>query len=188
MKHILVVTHPEATHHVEGRVGGWHDSSLTTRGLAQAERIAERLHDTISRDSQPEIYTSDLRRCLQTAEVIAARLQVPVQATRDLREISYGEAEGKPQVWLDERYVFPPPGENEQRLDHDFGITGAETRRDVAERLHQPAEVDPVEETGRVEEDRRPAGCVVAQGRLGRSRCKLQRGSARTTDAFCYVS
>ena len=137
MKHILVVTHPEATHHVEGRVGGWYDSSLTTRGLAQAERIAERLHDTISRDSQPEIYTSDLRRCLQTAEVIAARLQVPVHASRDLREISYGEAEGKPQVWLDERYVFPPPGENEQRLDHDFGITGAETRRDVAERLYR---------------------------------------------------
>ena len=137
MKHLLVVTHPEATHHVEDRVGGWHDSALTTRGLAQAERIAERLRDTISRDSLPEIYTSDLRRCLQTAEVIASRLHAPVHASRDLREVSYGEAEGRPQVWLDARYVFPPADGNTRRLDHRFGITGAETRRDVAERLYR---------------------------------------------------
>lgn len=32
MRTLLVVTHPEATHHVEKVVGGWHDSRLTCWG------------------------------------------------------------------------------------------------------------------------------------------------------------
>jgi probable phosphoglycerate mutase len=54
---------------------------------------------------------------------------------RDLREKSYGEAEGKPQSWLRERAVpLPEVGE---RLRHDSGITGAETRMDLAERAYR---------------------------------------------------
>lgn len=33
---IYVVTHPGATHHCEGLVGGWYDSDLTAKGLADA--------------------------------------------------------------------------------------------------------------------------------------------------------
>lgn len=40
---VFVVTHPEATHHVEGLVGGWHDSDLTPRGLKDADTIAQAL-------------------------------------------------------------------------------------------------------------------------------------------------
>lgn len=29
MERVYVVTHPEASHHVTGIVGGWHDSRLT---------------------------------------------------------------------------------------------------------------------------------------------------------------
>ncbi len=29
MRRIYVITHPEATHHVENRVGGWYDSDLS---------------------------------------------------------------------------------------------------------------------------------------------------------------
>jgi len=36
---IYVVTHPEATHHVAGVVGGWHDSDLTAQGRRHAEVI-----------------------------------------------------------------------------------------------------------------------------------------------------
>lgn len=137
MKCIFVVTHPEATHHVEGLVGGWHDSTLTPRGLKQAARIAGRLRRIIPDATQPGIYSSDLQRCLQTAEVIAVVLKSRVVATRALREISYGEAEGKPQAWLDERYVFPPAEGNQSRLDHEFGIPGAETRREAAVRIYR---------------------------------------------------
>ena len=60
---------------------------------------------------------------------------MPVHADAGLREKSYGEAEGKPQAWLDERFVLPPKTGN--RLDHDEGIPGAETRRVFAERIYR---------------------------------------------------
>lgn len=135
MKHLLVVTHPEATHHVEDRVGGWHDSSLTPRGREQAARISARLRELIPPEVVVEIHTSDLRRCQETAKLIDQVFGVSSRPNADLREISYGEAEGQPQAWLDARFVFPPC--EGDRLDHDFGIASAETRRDVAERLYR---------------------------------------------------
>jgi probable phosphoglycerate mutase len=38
MRHIYLVTHPEAQHHLDGIVGGWHDSDLTARGRLQGRR------------------------------------------------------------------------------------------------------------------------------------------------------
>ena len=141
MKHLFVLTHPEAAHHVEGLVGGWYDSALTPRGMEQAGRIAVRLREAIPTEAQPELYSSDLQRCLQTAQVIAETLQTPIHVMPDLREISYGEAEGKPQAWLDARFVFPPAAGNETRLDHQFGVAGAETRRDIAQRVYRAMDV-----------------------------------------------
>ncbi|MFD7620830.1 histidine phosphatase family protein [Streptomyces sp. NPDC059802] len=43
MRTLYVVTHPEATHHVEGVVGGWHDSQLTPAGVRAARSIAQAL-------------------------------------------------------------------------------------------------------------------------------------------------
>ena len=40
----------------------------------------------------------------------------------DLREISSGEAEGRPQAWLWEHYLYPP--KHGARLDHRCGIAG----------------------------------------------------------------
>jgi probable phosphoglycerate mutase len=58
MRHIYLVTHPEAQHHVDGIVGGWHDSDLTARGRLQAERIADVLASRIG--LQPvEVYSSE---------------------------------------------------------------------------------------------------------------------------------
>ncbi|AMM84437.1 histidine phosphatase family protein [Martelella sp. AD-3] len=131
MKEIFVVTHTEATHHLENKVGGWHDSDLTHRGLQEAEAVAEHLAVLIG-TGEVEIYSSDLRRAAQTAAAIANRMGQTTQETSALREINYGVAGGKPQEWLDARYT-PAPDDN--RLDHDCGIEGAETRRDVANRV-----------------------------------------------------
>lgn len=39
MRTLFVVTDSEATHHVEGVVGGWHDSQLTHAGVRAAVSI-----------------------------------------------------------------------------------------------------------------------------------------------------
>ncbi|TDW60748.1 histidine phosphatase family protein [Kribbella pratensis] len=138
MRHIYLVTHPEAQHHVDDLVGGWHDSVLTARGHQQAERIADVLANRIG--PQPvEIYSSDLRRASQAAERIARRFSVEVQLDARLRERSNGEADGRPQTWLAERRV--PLPEYGDRLAHHDGPAGAETRLALVERLY-PALAD----------------------------------------------
>src|SRR6185437_10750162 len=56
----------------------------------------------------------------------------------DLREKSYGDAEGRPQSWLDDRFV--PPPESGDRMHHDEGIPGAEMIWDLAVRAYAAME------------------------------------------------
>lgn len=132
MKNVFVVTHTQSIHHSENRVGGWYDTGLTDKGLADAGIIADHLKALIG-NGTAEVFTSDLKRASMTAAPIAARLGVKPVVMSALREISYGEAEGQPQAWLDARYT-PAPDDN--RMDFDVGIKGAETRRDVASRIY----------------------------------------------------
>ena len=131
---VAVVTHPEATHHVDGLVGGQFDSSLTARGEAQAAAVAEALRARHTAGASVAVVASDLRRTRRTAEVVGAALGVPVTLDARLREKSYGEAGGRPQAWLDARFV-PPPAVGD-RLRHHDGVDGSETRLDVAVRAY----------------------------------------------------
>ncbi|MEV6283603.1 histidine phosphatase family protein [Kribbella sp. NPDC051770] len=133
MRRIHLVTHPEAQHHLDGLVGGWFDSELTERGRLQAGRIAEVLAGRVG-GRVVEVWASDLRRAAEAAEVIGRRLGVGVTTDARLRERSNGEADGKPQAWLEERRV--PLPEFGDRLGHHDGPTGAETRRELVQRLY----------------------------------------------------
>jgi probable phosphoglycerate mutase len=134
MRTIYAVTHPEATHHVEGVVGGWHDSQLTPVGLSAAASIAQALRAQIPDGADVELFSSDLQRTRQTAEKVAELFGVKPVLDRRLREKSYGEAGGRPQEWLDQRFV-PPPAAGE-RLEHDEGVEGAETKAALARRIY----------------------------------------------------
>jgi broad specificity phosphatase PhoE len=132
MRDLFVVTHTESAHHIEGKVGGWFDTGLTAQGQEDARALAERLFTFIG-DDEIEIFSSDIKRAYQTADCIGSRFGRPVTQTKALREISYGVAEGKPQEWLDARYI---PAPDTDRLDHRGSIEGAESRRDVAIRVY----------------------------------------------------
>ncbi|TDD48748.1 histidine phosphatase family protein [Kribbella antibiotica] len=133
MKYIYLVTHAEAQHHVDGLVGGWYDSELTARGHSQAERIAAVLADRLG-SAPVEVWSSDLRRAAQTAEPIARRFSTEVRTDHRLRERTNGEADGRPQAWLNERRI--PMPEYGDRLGHHDGPAGAETRLALVERLY----------------------------------------------------
>ncbi len=128
MTTVYLVTHTESTHHLDDLVGGWFDSELTERGQRQAQAVAAAL---AQRCPRALVYSSDLARATQTAAPIAAAYSVPVSMSADLRELSCGIAEGRPQSWLDARIQFPPG--DASRIDHRI-IEGAESRRDVAVR------------------------------------------------------
>ena len=97
MRTLYVVTHPEATHHVDGVVGGWHDSRLTPAGVRAAASIARALRARIPDGVEVELFSSDLQRTRQTAETVGALFDVKPTLDRRLREKSYGEAGGRPQ-------------------------------------------------------------------------------------------
>src|SRR6478752_1872514 len=132
MRDLYIVTHPEATHHVEALVGGWYDSALTQRGAEHADRIAEELSGRIPTGDTVELFSSDLRRARQTAEPIATRLSVGVVVDAGLREQCYGDAEGRAAGSL----TFLPPPAVGDRLHHRDGVAGSETKWEFAGRVY----------------------------------------------------
>ena len=138
MRSLYVVTHPEATHHVEGVVGGSHDSTLTDAGKNAAAAIARSLRAEIPVGANVELISSDLLRTSQTADMVSALFDRETTLEPRLREKSYGEAEGRPQQWLDQRFI-PPPAQGD-RMNHDEGIRGSETRGEFARRVYAAME------------------------------------------------
>ncbi|MGA5540258.1 histidine phosphatase family protein [Mycobacterium sp. NPDC051198] len=135
---LYVVTHPEATHHVDGLVGGWYDSDLTAKGLRDAHTVAEALRARVPGTAAVNVVSSDLLRAQRTAAVIAETFHTAEVLDPRLREKSYGEAEGRPQRWLDERFIAPPALGD--RLAHGEGLRGAETKEEFARRIYAAME------------------------------------------------
>lgn len=133
MRHVYLVTHPQAQHHVDGIVGGWFDSELTARGEQEAERIGEALVGMIG-SADVEVHSSDLQRARHAADQIARRFSVEVHPDARLREKSWGVADGRPTAWLAERRI--PLPEYGDRLGHRDGPVGAETRRELVGRIY----------------------------------------------------
>lgn len=132
MQNLYAVSHPHAEHTRRNLVGGWHDSHLTPSGRRDAHLVAEELQRRRDPLRSIRITTSDLARCAETATILATTLHAPVFTDPRLREISFGEAEGRSNDWLAQRQV---PAPDRDRLDHRGPIPGAETRREVATRV-----------------------------------------------------
>ncbi|MGA6204519.1 histidine phosphatase family protein [Nocardia testacea] len=62
MRTVPVVTHPEATHHVDRVVGGRYDSRLTAAGEGAAAAVAGALRSRISEGVDVEVFSSAFRR------------------------------------------------------------------------------------------------------------------------------
>ncbi|HEY95843.1 MAG TPA: histidine phosphatase family protein [Dehalococcoidia bacterium] len=131
MQNVYVVTHAQSLHHIQDLAGGWYDTSLTEKGVNQAEKLADFLYGEISISGIP-VYSSDLKRAFETAEIIARPFHSSVIQDERLREMSFGDAEGKPREWRNE-HITPLP-EDGDRLNHRI-YKNAETRKDVGTRI-----------------------------------------------------
>ena len=94
-RRLIIVRHGESTANRDRLVLGRSlEVPLTELGRQQAGQAAERLARMLT--DQPALLSSDATRARQTAEVIGARLGVPVQLTEQLREQHLGDLEGRP--------------------------------------------------------------------------------------------
>ncbi len=90
---VWLVRHGESTWNARGLVQGQMDPGLSRAGRQEAAECAR----TLAAESRPEaLYSSDLRRALDSAAPIAEALGLEVRVDSDLRERSLGEAEGTP--------------------------------------------------------------------------------------------
>lgn len=77
MKEIIVIQHCQSEHHINGMTGGWTDTPLTELGRRQAGCIGKRLSNEIL-STEYTMYSSDLLRASQTADIIAQHLALKV--------------------------------------------------------------------------------------------------------------
>ena len=134
MKRICLITHCEASHSVDGRVGGWFDSELTELGKQQASQLANTI-DKLGFDIRNlRVYSSDLKRAAQTAQILAkGTTTLPILDQR-LREMSFGTHGGM--IQREHNKIMVPINPTGNRLDHRI-CDGAESRRNVAERIYK---------------------------------------------------
>jgi alpha-ribazole phosphatase len=86
----LLAPHGETEWNAQGRFQGHGDPPLNERGRRQAHFLQQRLAD----ESLQAILASDLRRALETADILAAPHGLRVQAEPRLRELHFGDWEG----------------------------------------------------------------------------------------------
>jgi 2,3-bisphosphoglycerate-dependent phosphoglycerate mutase len=107
---VVYETHSTTVDNETGHATGWLPGELSERGREQAGRLGERRRD----DGLAAVYTSDLARAVETAEIAFRASAIPIIREQRLRECNYGALNGRPRDevhahGLDERY---PGGES----------------------------------------------------------------------------
>ena len=88
--HVLLIRHGQSRGNAEGRFGGHTDTPLSARGRRQAEALAKALVG----EKFSAIYSSDLKRAVQTAEPLARVTRAKLVTSDAFRERSVGVMEG----------------------------------------------------------------------------------------------
>ncbi len=97
---IFLLRHGETDWNRQGRCQGSSDIDLNETGHRQAGEVAAHL----SRRRIHAVYSSDLRRARQTAEIVGRPHEAPVNIEPDLRELDHGEMEGLTFIEVREKF------------------------------------------------------------------------------------
>ncbi len=122
---ILVARHGEAEYESDAMTGA--GGSLTALGRDQAQALGERLGG----ERVAGIVTSDLARAVQTAELAARFLDLPVKVREGLHEFPPGDFRGRPY----DHAFFGAMARSWLVGDLEVGVPGGETGREAADRV-----------------------------------------------------
>lgn len=126
MNHIILIRHGSTDWNIQYRFQGQSDIPLNEIGLQEANAISRRLKN----ENINTIYSSDLKRAQETAQIIARYHQDQIVLDPKLREIDFGDWEGLTYKDIQQRdpdrmaawqsgklNVSPPGGESLNQLD-----------------------------------------------------------------------
>ena len=120
MIEIVYETHSITTDNEAGIATGWLPGRLSAVGREQARELGERRRD----DRLSVVFTSDLRRAVETAEIAFSGSPLPRIADERLRECNYGDLNGTSQPVAEDRT---------RRIDVSY--PNGETWRQAVERV-----------------------------------------------------
>lgn len=122
---LYCVRHGESVFNAEGRIQGQLDPPLSDLGHAQSRAVA----GVFAQEQIDAVYSSPLRRALDTAHHIADALDMQVHTDERLKEIHAGIFQGR--RWDEITVEFPAEAKQWKAHDPDFVIPGGESRRQL---------------------------------------------------------
>ena len=128
MTTLLLARHGETDWNRDGRWQGLSDTRLNDLGREQAQELAAGLDDAVD-----VIYSSDLARARETAEIVAARLRLEVRFDSRLRERGFGAWEGLTTTEIEDQFA---ESHHRWRAGEGAGADDAEPFADFAARIH----------------------------------------------------
>ncbi|MDP4181353.1 MAG: histidine phosphatase family protein [Bacillota bacterium] len=148
---LIFVRHAEAEGNLNREFHGWTDSEITPKGHDQAKLAAERLKD----EKIDILYSSSLKRTLQTAQYISNIKNLPIIRTDKLKEINGGDWEGK--GWDELARIWPYENETWEKRPHLHKMPNGESMTEFQERLIKEVDIIIEKNTGK-------NICVVTHG------------------------
>ena len=127
LRRIILLRHGQTDYNVAGRMQGHLDSLLTPVGHEQAAEAAP----VIAALGPDRVISSDLRRAVDTADVVGAACGLPVKFDARLRETHLGDWQGHTVAEIDHDF---PGAIAAWRSDPTWAPPGGESRVAVVER------------------------------------------------------
>jgi broad specificity phosphatase PhoE len=127
MTTIFIARHGQTDWNAEHRWQGHADPPLNERGRSEAQALAA----SLALRGIEAIYSSDLARARETAEIVGARLGLPVVLDARLREVDVGEWSGLTTPEIEQLY----PGAMGRRREGMTGWTAGEEMEAMARRV-----------------------------------------------------
>ena len=98
---IYLTRHGETQWNIENRLQGSMDSELTEKGISDTKFLSKKLSEI----EINKIYSSPSKRAVKTAEIIRNNSEVLIIELDGLKEINFGEWEGKTKSEINEGYL-----------------------------------------------------------------------------------
>ena len=115
---VLLVRHGATELSAEDRFAGAVDVLLSDTGRDQARKLGKRL----ANEQISAVYSSPMKRTVETAQLIVGEKKLPIKTMPELREIAHGRWEGRKRSevekefnteyvrWEEDPYTFAPEG------------------------------------------------------------------------------
>lgn len=160
---LYLMRHGQTDWNVKHRSQGWNDIPLNETGIEQAKNTASKLEGI----DIETIYSSDLKRAKKTADIISAKLDLPVHYTKRLREMNFGKAEGVKKTDLPAKfpYIYPAFNDVTNKERHDIRYPNGESIGEVQQRF--------MKLLTKLYEDGRQNVLLVTHGMLIRIFCEI---------------